>query len=85
MQHATNKVLQLADQYKSSYQQCQPGSGERGGGITFVQKGKAAAAAAAEKAAALAKDGSIERKPQPVPGKKDAAGKMIANSLGKKN
>jgi hypothetical protein len=80
-----DKVLQLADQYKSSYQQCQPGSGEQGGGIAFVQKGKAAAAAAAEKAAALAKDGSIERKPQRVPGKKDAAGKMIANSLGKKN
>jgi hypothetical protein len=78
-----NKVLQLVDQYKSSYQQCQPGGGE--GGIAFAQKGKAAAAAAAEKAAALAKDCSIGRKPYPVPGEKDAAGKMIANSLGKKN
>jgi hypothetical protein len=45
-----NKVLQLADQYKSSYQQCQPGSGERGGGIAFVQKGKADVVAAVEKA-----------------------------------
>ncbi len=80
-----DKVLQLADQYKSSYQQCQPGSGEQGGGIAFVQKGKATAAAAAKKAAALAKDGTIGRKPHPVPGKKDAAGKMIANSLDKKN
>ncbi len=80
-----NKVLQLADQYKSSYQQRQPGGGEQGGGIAFAQKGKAAAAAAAEKAAALAKDSTIRRKPHPVPGKKDAAGKMIANSLGKIN
>jgi hypothetical protein len=80
-----NKVLQLADQYKSSYQQHQPGSGERGGGIAFAQKGKAAAAAAAVKTMALAKDGTIGRKPHPVPGEKDAAGKMIANSSGKKN
>ncbi len=83
--HTYDKVLQLADQYKSSYQQRQPGGSKQGGGIAFMQKGKAAAAAAAEKAAALAKDGSIGRKPHPVPGKKDAAGKMIANSLGKKN
>jgi hypothetical protein len=80
-----NKVLQLADQYKSSYQQCQPGGGKRGGGIAFAQKGKAAAAAAVEKAVAVAKDGSIERKPHPVPGEKDEAGKMIVNSSGKKN
>jgi hypothetical protein len=80
-----DKVLQLADQYKSSYQQRQPGGSEQGGGIAFAQKGKAAAAAAAEKAAVLAKDGSIGRKPHRVSGKKDAAGKMIANSLGKKN
>jgi hypothetical protein len=80
-----NKVLQLADQYKSSYQQRQPGGGKQGGGIAFAQKGKAAAAATAEKAAALAKDGSIGRKSHPVPGEKDTAGKMIANSLGKKN
>jgi hypothetical protein len=80
-----NKVLQLVDQYKSSYQQRQPGGGEQGGGIAFVQKGKATAVAAVEKAAALAKDGTIGRKPHPVPGKKDTAGKMIANSSGKKN
>ncbi len=80
-----DKVLQLVDQYKSSYQQCQPCGGKQGGGIAFVQKGKAAAAAAAEKAAAVAEDGSIERKPHPVPGKKNEVGKMIANSLGKKN
>jgi hypothetical protein len=83
--HTYNKVLQLADQYKSSYQQRQPGGGKQGGGIAFVQKGMAAAVAAAEKAAALAKDSSIGRKPHLVPGKKDAAGNMIANSLGKKN
>jgi hypothetical protein len=79
------KVLQLADQYKSSYQQRQPGGGKQGGSIAFAQKGKAAAAAAAEKAVALAKDGSIGRKPHPVPGEKDTAGKMIPNSSGKKN
>jgi hypothetical protein len=83
--HTYDKVLQLADQYKSSYQQCQPGGSKQGGGIAFVQKGKAAVAAAAEKAAVLAEEGLIGRKPHPVPGKKDAAGKMIANSLGKKN
>jgi hypothetical protein len=77
-------VLQLADQYKSSYQQRQPGGGKRGGGIAFMQKGKAAAAAAAEKAAAVAKHGLIERNPHPVPGEKDEMGKMIANSSGKK-
>ena len=38
-----------------------------------------------EKAAALAKDSLIRRKPHPVPGKKDAVRKMIANSSGKKN
>jgi hypothetical protein len=31
------------------------------------------------------KDKSGERKPHPVPGKKDLAGKMLANLLGKKN
>ncbi len=36
-----NKVLQLADQYKSSYQQRQPGGG---GGIAFTQQGKVAMA-----------------------------------------
>jgi hypothetical protein len=39
-----DKVLQLADQYKSSYQQRQPGGG---GGIVFTQKGKAVMAATA--------------------------------------
>jgi hypothetical protein len=73
--HTYDKVLQLADQYKSSYQQRQPDGGEQGGGIAFTQKGKAAAAAAAEKAATLAKDGSIGRKPHPVPAKKDAVGR----------
>jgi hypothetical protein len=56
-----DKVLQLANQYKYSYQQCQPGGGKQGGGIAVAQKGKAAAAAAAEKAAAYAKDGTIRR------------------------
>jgi hypothetical protein len=41
--------------------------------------------AAAEKAAVVAEDGLIERKPHPVPGKKDEMEKMIANSSGKKN
>jgi hypothetical protein len=58
-----DKVLQLVDQVKSSYQQHQPGGSKRGGNIAFAQKGKAAAAAAAEKAAALAEDGSIGRNP----------------------
>jgi hypothetical protein len=80
-----DKVLQLADQYKSSYHQRQPGGSKRGGGIAFAQKGKAAAAAAAEKAATVAKDASTNRKPHLVPGEKDETGKMIANSSGKKN
>ncbi len=71
-----DKVLQLADQYKSSYQQCQPGSG---GGIAFVQKGKAATAATAAMAV------SEKKLPHPVPGEKDNKGKMLANSLGKRN
>jgi hypothetical protein len=80
--HTYDKVLQLADQYKSSYHQRQPGSGK---GIAFAQKGKAAAAAAAEKAEMVAEDASINRKPHPVPGEKDETEKMIANSSGKKN
>jgi hypothetical protein len=46
-----DKVLQLANQYKSSYQQHNPG-GERGGGIAFAQKGKAVVAEALATAAA---------------------------------
>jgi hypothetical protein len=61
--HTYDKVLQLADQYKSSYHQPQLGGGKRGGGIAFAQKGKAAAAAAAEKAVTVAKDASTDRKP----------------------
>jgi hypothetical protein len=78
------KVLQLADQYKSSYQQRHPG-GKRGGGIAFAQKGKAAAAGAAAMAAVAATDAPTEHKPHPVPGEKDNKGKMLANSVGKKN
>jgi hypothetical protein len=78
------KVLQLADQYKSSYQQCHPG-GKRGGGIAFTQKGKAAAAGAAAMAAVAATDASTKHKPHPVLGEKDNKGKMLANSAGKKN
>jgi hypothetical protein len=79
-----DKVLQLADQYKSSYQQRNPGS-ERGGGLAFAQIGKAAAAEASATAAAAAKDASIERQPHLVPGEKDSKGKMLANSAGKNN
>jgi hypothetical protein len=79
-----NKVLQLVDQFKSSYQQCHPG-GDRGGGIAFAQKGKSTAAGAAAMAAAAATDASTKHKPHPVPGKKDNKGKMLAISVGKKN
>jgi hypothetical protein len=72
------KVLQLADQYKSSYQQRNPGNG---GGIAFAQKGKVAAAVTAAAAAA-----SSEKKPPClVLGEKDDKGKMLANILGKSN
>ncbi len=75
-----DKVLQLTDQYKSSYQQRHTG-GTWGGGIAFVQKGKVVSPAAA---AAL--DASIKKKPtHHVPGAKDDKGKILANSLGKKN
>ena len=66
-----HKVLQLADQYKSSYQQCNLG-GKSGGGLAFAQKGKAVTAEALAMAAALAKDASIERQPHPVWGRKTA-------------
>ena len=72
------------DQYKSSYQQRNPG-GERGGGIAFAQKGKATAAEALVTAVAAAKDASTKHKPYPVPGEKDNKGKMLTNSAGKKN
>jgi hypothetical protein len=79
-----DKVLQLADLYKSSYQQRNPGS-DRGGVLAFAQKGKAAAAEASATAAAAVKDASTERQPHPVPGEKDSKGKMLTNSAGKKN
>jgi hypothetical protein len=72
-----NKVLQLEDQYKSSYQQRQPGGG---GSIVFMQKGKVATAALAATAAS-----SEKKLPHPVPGQKEDKGKMLANSPGKKN
>ncbi len=80
------RVLQLTVQYKSSYQQRHPG-GERGGGIAFAQKGKAAAAGAAAMtaAAAAATDACTKHKPHLVPGEKDNKRKMLANSAGKKN
>jgi hypothetical protein len=78
-----NKVLQLTDQYRSSCQQHQPGSG---GGIACAQKGKAAAAATAVTAAMAVTAASSEKKPlHPVPGEKDNKGKMLANISGKKN
>ncbi len=78
-----DKVLQLSDLYKSSYQQRNPG-GNRGGGLAFAQKGKAAAAEASATAATAAKDASTERHPHPVLGEKDSKRKMLANSAGKK-
>jgi hypothetical protein len=51
-----------------------------GGGVAFAQKGKLAAAAAA-----VSTDTPTNKKPHPVPGEKDAKGKMIPNSMGKKN
>jgi hypothetical protein len=82
--HTYNKVLQLADQYKSSYQQHQP-VGVQGEGIAFAQKGKSAVAATAAAAAAASTDTPTNKKPHPVPGEKDAKGKMLPNSVGKKN
>ena len=79
-----DKDLQLADQYKSSYQQRNPG-GKIGGVLAFTQKGKAVAAEALAMAAAAAKDASIERQPHPVPGEKNSKEKMLANSAGKNN
>jgi hypothetical protein len=56
------------------------------GGIAFAQKGKlAAAAATAAVAAAASTDTPTNKKPHPVPGEKDANGKMLPNSVGKKN
>jgi hypothetical protein len=80
------KVLQLADQCKSFYQQRQPGSG---GGIIFVQKGKAARAAMAARmamtATAATAPSSTKKLPHQVPGEKDNKRKMLANSLSKQN
>ncbi len=45
----------------------------------------AAAAATVAAAAAAAMDTPTNKKPHPVPGKKDAKGKMLSNSAGKKN
>jgi hypothetical protein len=75
-----DKVLQLVDQYKSSFQQHQPGGG---GGIAFAQKDKVAMAVMVAMAATAA---SSEKKlPHPVPGEKDDKDKMLANSSGKRN
>ena len=70
-----DKVLQLADQYKSSslHHQRQHG-GDRGGGITFAQKGKAAVAAGAEKAVEK-EEALTERKPHLTSGKRTTKGK----------
>jgi hypothetical protein len=63
-----NKVLQLADQYKSSYQQHQP-RGIQGKGIAFAQKGKSAFIAATAAAAVTAStDTPTNKKLHPVPG-----------------
>jgi hypothetical protein len=78
-----NKVLQLADQCKSSYQPHPAGGG--GGGMAFSQKGKAGSHTPASTPLDTSAKKSAERRPHPVPGKKDMAGKMIANAAGKKN
>ncbi len=72
-----NKALQLADQCKFFYQQQQPGSGV---GIAFKQNGKAATVATAVMMAS-----SEKKPPHLISGEKDDKGKMLANSLGKKN
>ncbi len=78
-----DKVLQLADQYKSSYNP-HPAGG-RGGGVAFAQKRKAGGSTPAITPLVASAKKSLERKPHPIPDEKDADGKMIANVLGKKN
>ncbi len=81
-----DKVFQLADQNKLSYQQRPSGRG--GGRLAFAQKGKlglTTSQAPIPLNTSAKKDKSRERKPHPIPGKKDSGGKMLANSLGKKN
>ncbi len=78
-----NKVLQLADQYKSSYQPRLAGGG--GNSVTFAQKGKVGGSTPVSTPLVASAKKSLEFKPHPVPGKKDTDGKMIANASGKKN
>jgi hypothetical protein len=79
-----NKVLQLVDQYKSSYQPRPTRSGR--GGVAFAQKGKAGSTHPNPSPPLEALAGTLaEQKPHPVLGEKDASGKMLANASGKKN
>jgi hypothetical protein len=78
-----NKVLQLADQYKSLYHP-RPAGGE-GGGAAFAQKGKAGGSTPPSTLSVASAKKSLECKPHSIPGKKDADCKMIANASGKKN
>jgi hypothetical protein len=80
--HTYGKVLQLADQYKSLYQPCRTGGG--GGGVAFAQKGTTGGSTPASTTLVASAEKSLERKPHPVHGKKDANSKMIVNALGKK-
>jgi hypothetical protein len=58
----------------------------KGEGIPFAQKGKLAVAAAmAAAAAGVSTDTPTNKKPHPVPGDKEANGKMLPNSMRKKN
>jgi hypothetical protein len=77
-----DKVLQLVDQFKPSYVRGTPGGTGGGGGLAFAQRGKTAAAMAGVATTTVA-EAPIERKPHPVPSKKDPEGHMIPNSLGK--
>ncbi len=77
-----DKVLQLADQYKSLYQPRPTGGG--GGSVAFSQKGKAGDSTPTSTPLVASAKKSLEHKPHPVPGQKDANVKMKANALGKK-
>jgi hypothetical protein len=78
-----DKVPQLADQYKSLYQPHPARVG--GGGVAFAQKGKAGGSTIASTPLVASAKKSLERKPNPVPGKKDDDSKMETNASGKKN
>ena len=58
---------------------------EQGSGIAFAKKGKAAAEKSTDKAANSVNNDSTNKNQGSVPGKKNAAGKMVPNCSGKNN